>query len=139
MVCVDLRTAIISLYNINWTVFRRDGKNCEKQLLASSCPSVRLSAWNSASTGGIFMKFDIWVFFEYMSRKFMFHYNLARITVLYMQTEIHFRSHLAQFFLEWKMFQTKVVEKLETHFMSNNFSRKSCRLWDNVEKCCRMR
>jgi len=32
----------------------------------------------------------------------------------------HFWSYLAQF-LEWKIFQTKVVEKLETHFMLNNF------------------
>jgi hypothetical protein len=27
---------------------------------------------------------------------------------------VHFLSYLAQFFLEWKMFQTKVVAKLET-------------------------
>ena len=44
--------------------------------------SVRLSAWNnSAPTGRIFMKFDIWIFFESLSRKFKFHYNLIRITV----------------------------------------------------------
>ena len=44
-------------------------------------PSVRLSTWNnSALTGRIFMKFDIWVFFENMSGKFKFHYNLTRIT-----------------------------------------------------------
>jgi len=53
-----------------------------------------------------------------------------------MKTCAHFWSYLAQFFLEWEMFQTKVVEKLKTHFMfSNTFSRKSFRLWDNVEKC----
>jgi len=35
--------------------------------------SVRLSAWNnSAPTGGIFLKFDIWVFFENLSRNFKF-------------------------------------------------------------------
>jgi hypothetical protein len=33
------------------------------------------------------------------------------------------------------MFQTKVVEKIKTHILcSITFSRKSCRLWDNVEK-----
>jgi len=32
-----------------------------------------------------------------------------------MKTNIHFRSYPAQFFLEWKIFQTKVVEKLEQH------------------------
>jgi len=36
------------------------------------------------------------------------------------------------------MFQTKVVEKMKTHFVvSNFFFRKSCRLWGNVEKYCR--
>ena len=32
-----------------------------------------------------------------------------------METIIHFRSYLANFSSEWKMFQTKVVEKPETH------------------------
>ena len=33
------------------------------------------------------------------------------------------------------MFKTKVVEKIKTYFMSSDlFLRKSCRLWDNVEK-----
>jgi len=44
-----------------------------------------------------------------------------------------FLSHLAQFFLEWDVFQTKFVEKIKTNFVFNNlFFRKSCRLWDNV-------
>jgi hypothetical protein len=36
------------------------------------------------------------------------------------------------------MFQTKVVEKIKTHFIFNDFLffRKSCHLWDNVEKHC---
>jgi len=33
------------------------------------------------------------------------------------------------------MFQTKVVEKIKTHILcSITFFRKTCRLWDNVEK-----
>ena len=38
------------------------------------------------------------------------------------------------------MFQAKVVEKIKTHFMLNNFFfffQKSYLLWPNVEKCCR--
>jgi hypothetical protein len=43
---------------------------------------------------------------------------------------------VAQFFLEWEMFETKVVEKIKTHILCPIlFFRKSCRLWDNVEKC----
>jgi len=34
------------------------------------------------------------------------------------------------------MFQTKVVEKIKTHFIFGNYFRKSCRLSDNVEKYC---
>jgi hypothetical protein len=34
-----------------------------------------------------------------------------------MKTDIHIRSYLAQFFLARKIFQTKVVEKLETHIL----------------------
>jgi hypothetical protein len=42
--------------------------------------SVRPSAWNnSTSTGQIFIKFGISVFFENLSRKFKFSYNLIRI------------------------------------------------------------
>jgi len=36
------------------------------------------------------------------------------------------------------MFQPKVVEKIKTHILcSMTFFRKSCCLWDNVEKYCR--
>jgi hypothetical protein len=44
----------------------------EKRLLTSSCPSVRLSAWdNSAPTGQIYMKIDI-SDFENLSTKIKF-------------------------------------------------------------------
>jgi len=36
------------------------------------------------------------------------------------------------------MFGNKLVEKIKTHVLcSVTFFRKSCRLWDNVEKYCR--
>ena len=42
-------------------------QNREKRPSSSSC----LSAWNNSSpTGRIFMKFDIWVLFENLSRKY---------------------------------------------------------------------
>ena len=34
-----------------------------------------------------------------------------------MKTNIHFRSHLAKLFLERKIFQKNVVQKLETHIL----------------------
>jgi hypothetical protein len=41
---------------------------------------------------------------------------------------MHLWSYLAQFFLEWEMFQTNVVEKMKMHYVFNNlFFRKLCR------------
>jgi hypothetical protein len=56
------------------------------------------------------------------------------------QTDIHFLSYLAQFFLERQMLQTDGVEKTKTRILLSVtfFSRKSCCLWDNVEKYCRV-
>jgi hypothetical protein len=56
------------------------------------------------------------------------------------QTDIHFLSYLGQFFLEWEMFQAKVVEKIKTRISCSITPpprpEKSCRLWGNVEKFC---
>jgi len=41
-----------------------------------------------------------------------------------MKTNIHFWSYLTQFFSELDIFQTKLSEKNETHFMFNNLSLK---------------
>jgi len=55
-----------------------------------------------------------------------------------MKISIYFLAYLTQFFLEWEMFQTEVVEKVKTCILySVTFSWKLCRVWDNVEKYCR--
>jgi hypothetical protein len=51
-----------------------------------------------------------------------------------MKTCVHLWSCLAEFFLEWGMFQTKFVDKIKTHILCSINFRKSRRLWDNVEK-----
>jgi len=56
-----------------------------------------------------------------------------------MKTYINFRPYRTQLFLEWKILQTSVVEKLETHILcSTTLFLKSCHFCDNVEKFCRM-
>jgi hypothetical protein len=47
-------------------------------------------------------------------------------------------SYRTQLFLEWEMFQTKVVEKIRTHILCyvTLFFKKWWCLWDNVEKWC---
>jgi hypothetical protein len=97
---IVLVTALLDLilYYIHWRIYSLG--NCIKRLVTklgiwamwygfcsflgtvvklrkatiSFVKSVRPSAWNnSAPTGQIFMKFDIWVFFEDLLRKFKFH------------------------------------------------------------------
>ena len=47
-------------------------------------------------------------------------------------------SYLAHFFLEREKFQTKFVDEIKTHILCpiTFFFRKSCLLWDKVEKYC---
>jgi hypothetical protein len=64
--------AIISVYSVKRLVSRRVRKIAKGTI--SFALSGRLSAWNnSAATGRIFIKFDIWGFFYNLSRKFKFH------------------------------------------------------------------
>jgi hypothetical protein len=74
----------------------------------SVCPLV--------TTARIFTKFGIWIFVESLSRKFKNRKNMARIMRSFMKNDrpIHTWSYRS-FFLKWKMFQTKVVEKIKTH------------------------
>ena len=69
--CDGTNTSYIRRYTTGWP------------LSNSSRLSVCPSAWNnSAPTGRIFVKLDIWVFFffENLTRKFNLHWNLMRIT-----------------------------------------------------------
>ena len=78
--------------------------------------SFRLSACkNSAPTGRIFMTFYVWEFFENLSKNFKFNYNLTRKISGYFTWRpiCTLLSYLANFFLEWEMFQTKVLEKIK--------------------------
>jgi hypothetical protein len=52
-----------------------------------------------------------------------------------MDTNIYFWSYLTQFFLEWEMFHTEIIEKIKTHIVCSITSfQKLRRLWDKVEK-----
>jgi hypothetical protein len=102
--------------------FRRFSQNCEKWLLAS-CLSFRLSAWNnSALTGRIFMKFDIWLFFQNLSRKFKFHSYRTRITGTLREDQCTFCIISGWFLLGMKNVSNKSYrENRITHFMFSNF------------------
>ena len=80
--------------------------------------SVRLSAWNnSASTGRIYVKFGIWIFFENIE-KIQVSLKSDKNESYFTWRSIHiFLSNLAKFFLEWEIFQTKFVQKIKTHIL----------------------
>jgi hypothetical protein len=50
---------------------------------------------------------------------------LQEFRLLYVKTNIHFLSYLAYYVVEWELFQTNVVEKIETHFKYSNCFLKS--------------
>jgi len=56
-----------------------------------------------------------------------------------MKTNIPLLSHLAQFYLEWEMFQTKIIAKIKhtsyVQLLQLLFGKPCCFL-DNVEKYC---
>jgi len=119
---------------LSFLLFRRFSQNCEKRLWVSSY----LSAWNnSAFNGRIFMKFDIWDFFENLLRKFKFHYNMTRITgTLHDDIRICMIISLSVL-LRMRKFSDKIVENIKTQILcSKTCFRQSCHLWENVEKYC---
>jgi len=73
-----------------------------REATVSFAMSIRPSARNdSAPTGRIFMKFDIWVYFEKLSRIFKIHSSRTGIKGAFHGRPIHvFLSYRAQFFLE---------------------------------------
>jgi len=79
--------------------------------------SVRTSAWTTRLPLDTFS----WcVMFEYFSKVWPLNWIFILIwpeyRILYMKNNVHF-LYLAQFFLEWEIFQTKLVEKIKTHIL----------------------
>jgi hypothetical protein len=59
------------------------------------------------------MKFDICLFFENVLRKLSFHKIGHEESALHMKINIHFSEYVAQFFLDWKVFET-ISREIET-------------------------
>jgi hypothetical protein len=110
-------------------------ENCERRLLASSCLSVRLSSWKkSAFTGRILEKSDIRVQKKSV-QKFKFLQYWTRMTGTLHADRYTFLIISRSVLLRMRNVSDKSCrESQNTHFVFSNFFRKSCRLWDNVEK-----
>jgi len=88
-------------------------------------PSVRPSAWNKwAPTGRIFVKFDIWIPFENLWRKFQFHCYLTRITGTLREDQYSFLIRSRSGVLRMRNVPDKSCRENENiHFMLSNFFR----------------
>jgi hypothetical protein len=85
----------------------------------SVCPSMQMSVCME-QLGSHWTDFhDSWVFLENCWENSGFIKIWHELRVLYMKTNIYFWSYLSHFFLEWEMFQTKVVEKIATHVLNS--------------------
>jgi hypothetical protein len=108
--------SFIRWYSLLMPVVRRVRKIAKSDYFVMSVrPSVRPPAWSNSTPHWMYlMKCDIWVFFWNLSRKFKFNWYLNNRYFTWRPVYI-FWSYLAQSFLEWEMFQTKVVDKMKIH------------------------
>ena len=114
-------------------------QNCEKWRLATSCLSVYLlvrpSGWNnSVLTGRIFKKFDIWVFFENLSRKCKSHSNPTKIKGTIHEDQCTFMIVRPLIILIMRNISEKMLQINSKHTLYGQclFFQKTCRLWDTV-------
>jgi hypothetical protein len=107
----------------NFAVYycQENSRSCERRVLASSCPSVCPHGTLGLPMDGFLSNFIFKYFSKLCRENSSFSEIWPEYRVLYMQTGIQLWSHLAQFFLEWEMFQTKVAEKIKTHIWCSVF------------------
>ena len=105
---------------------------CFRKILPKATINIVVSP-RPPTSGRIFTKFDIWELLEKSVDRIQVPLNSDKE---YVKIYMHVLPYHAHFFLEWKMFRTKCVEKFKTHILCpvTLFFRKSCRLWDNMEK-----
>jgi hypothetical protein len=92
------------------------------------CPSVRMEQIGSHRTD-----FHENLIFEGFSKICQIYINRTIIKGTLLEDHYTYLSYPAYLFLEWEMFQTKVVDKIKTHIVCSViffFFRKSCRLWE---------
>jgi hypothetical protein len=97
--------------------------------------SVRLPAWNNfAPTGRSFMKFDIWVFFENLLRKFELDYNLTSITGTLHEDQCTCVIISRSVLLRMRNVSDKSCrENRNTHFVFNNIL-ENCAFYEIMRK-----
>jgi hypothetical protein len=99
-------------------------QNCENRLIASSYPFARPSVWsNSAAIGQIFVN-SIFKYFLKICRETSRLIRIGqekRVAYFTWRPACSFWTYLVEFFVEWGMFWTNVVEKIKTYILCSVF------------------
>jgi hypothetical protein len=113
--------AYLMVPSVDILVFRR----CRK--IAKNCCLLHVRP-SFCSHGTTWLPLDgfSWNFiFEYFSKIYQENSGFVKIgqeyRVLYLKSNIRFWPYIAELVLEWDIFQTKVTEKVETHFIFDFF------------------
>ena len=128
---VSLRSAGIlilysSLFLMVYSIvnFRRVRKITERDYLVFHVsPSVRMEQHGSQWTDFRIVKY-VSIFLKICRENSSFIKTGQEQKLLYVKTITHFWFYLAQLFLEWKIFQTKLLRKWRHTFTSSNVSLK---------------
>jgi hypothetical protein len=120
-------------FSVVLTVFAKLLK-ATSSFVMSVCLSVRLSVCPHGTTRLPLDGFSRKLILKYFSK--ICRENLSFIKMWQRRREDVCRPilHLVEFFLEWEMFQTCRGHQNTPFIFNKFFSRKSCRLWDKVEK-----
>jgi hypothetical protein len=95
-----------------WAEIKSDAKNRMRQMILVQAPCSTTEWWD-----------NIYIYIHTHTH-----------THTHKKTDIHLWSFLIQFFLEWKMLQTKFVLKIKQTVCSKMcFCEKSCHFWDSIE------
>jgi hypothetical protein len=82
------------------------------------------------------IKFDVSIFFENLSGIFKFNSNLARIMGTLHEEQYTYLIISRSVFLEWEIFQTNIVQKIETHILCSATFSENCIfyeiMWTNI-------
>ena len=124
--CLEVNNFLIATRKVEWYVLMVPTHKllrCVRKILKSDCllRRVCLHGTTRLPLDGFSWNLVFESFYKICRENSSF-VKMDKNKVLHMKTNKHFWLHLANFFLEWKMFQKKkkVVGKIKTHFWYNN-------------------
>ena len=108
------------MYNSSTSTHYRRVNKFDMNTCITFIPVCQAHGTTDLQSEGLSINFTFEYFFENLPRKFRFHKNLTRITVLDTKTYVHLCQKLAEFSLEKEVFPTKVKGEKNTFAISTS-------------------